>query len=194
MQKKYKSKKDKLSYAWWHPMPKVTPTGKKMQKKDPLKTTTNSWWKSTASANQRALGIDQLRKIFADALNNNVHPPDYMVVSEDRYMEIQEDTKQTFMIQQLRRISYKWPPRTEAKKRAWVSRGYYRCASCKEVFHYKKMQLDHIIPVIDPVKGWIGYDDFINRLFCDSSGFQYLCKSDHQEKTKKENKIRHASR
>ena len=102
--------------------------------------------------------------------------------------------RKDFVIRHLRRASYKWPDRNTAKKRAWVSRGYYRCAMCLEVFHYKQIQLDHIRPIIEPKRGWVSYNDFIERLLCDELGFQCLCKSCHKEKTKKENKIRNENK
>lgn len=50
--------------------------------------------------------------------------------------------------------------------------------------------MDHVSPVIDPVKGFTTWDDFINRMFCDELGFQCLCVDCHNLKTKAENKVR----
>lgn len=61
-----------------------------------------------------------------------------------------------------------------------------RCAHCKKAV--KKLQVDHIIPV-GPTPGSknatpdITWDGFINRLFCDVSNLQALCKPCHKVKT-----------
>jgi len=99
-----------------------------------------------------------------------------------------EDKKwANWLIQQLRRISYKWPERTKAKNRGRIERGLYRCNTCKQVFTSAAIQLDHIEPVIDPGKGFDGWDAYINRLFGDAEGLQVLCRPCHKTKTNKEN-------
>ena len=95
-----------------------------------------------------------------------------------------------WLIAQLRRISYRWPPRNEAMKKARVDRGQYKCAKCKKVFHRSLIQLDHIKPVVDPKTGFTTWDKFIKRLFCGEDGFQVLCKDCHKKKTEKEDKTR----
>lgn len=66
----------------------------------------------------------------------------------------------------------------------------YKCAECKKSFIKKEVAVDHIDPVVDPEKGWQGFDDFITRLWCKADGLQVLCKGCHKAKTGKENKIR----
>lgn len=95
-----------------------------------------------------------------------------------------------WMIAQLRRISYRWAPRSKAKSKARIKRGVYRCAKCKGEFGRKEIAVDHKKPVIDPKKGFTSYDDVIKRLFCEEKGFQVLCKKCHKVKTNKENKRR----
>lgn len=94
-----------------------------------------------------------------------------------------------FLIPILRRGSYKWPPRTEALKKARVSYGKYQCNKCKEVFRKKDIAVDHVRPVVAS-SGFRDWDTYIQRLYCKASGFQILCKPCHDEKTKKENKRR----
>lgn len=89
----------------------------------------------------------------------------------------------------LRRATYKWPPRSASLKAAWVERGIYRCAKCKKVFPRKDVAIDHIVPVIDPKNGWVSWDVYIERLFCEEKGFQILCRKCHDKKTKKERSI-----
>lgn len=99
-----------------------------------------------------------------------------------------------FLISQLRRISYKWPPYGAAWKRAWVSRGFYKCAGCEELFSRKELALDHINPVV-PVTGWDGIESYLERLFCGIDGYQVLCKDKcHAEKTLAENRRRRERR
>lgn len=93
----------------------------------------------------------------------------------------------------LRKI-WRWSEqRRLAYEKAKVSKDQYRCAECKEVFSRKKKQLavDHINPVVNPKSGFIGFEDYLNKLFCDVSGLQVLCKKTcHAAKTKAENKLR----
>ncbi len=113
----------------------------------------------------------------------------------------------TWLIWQLRRLSYRWAPRQHALRNAGVSReeytkrpgevvasklirNFYRCAICKKVFSRKGVSVDHIKPVVDPKTGWAGWDEYVSRLFCGVDGFQIICGPDHDKKTKKEKKVR----
>jgi len=95
--------------------------------------------------------------------------------------------KPSWLIQQLRRISVKWPEVSKARSAARISRGVYRCASCKEEFGVKHVQVDHIEPVVNVSDGFTGWDNFIKRLFVDAKDLQVLCKPCHKTKTAKEN-------
>lgn len=94
-----------------------------------------------------------------------------------------------FAIAALRRASYRWPANSEALKAARIARNEYECAACKGIFGRREVQKDHIEPVV-PTTGWISFDDFIKRLYCDISGISILCKKCHSAKTKLENEIR----
>lgn len=101
-------------------------------------------------------------------------------------------TKQEFRLWlkgQLRRISYRWKPRTEVKRKARVRRGVYKCKKCKGEFGNRQVVVDHLNPVV-PVTGWTNWDDIIARMFCKVSGLQVLCRPCHKKKTDKENKKR----
>lgn len=68
----------------------------------------------------------------------------------------------------------------------------YQCNCCKEWFSSKDVQVDHINPVIPlqiPFK-YLKIDTVLDRLFCDVSNLQVLCKPDHLEKSKLENQTR----
>lgn len=98
-----------------------------------------------------------------------------------------EKDKINWLKQKLRRISYQWPPRLDAKRKYKVRRGVYICAHCKHEVRNKDMHMDHIEPVINPKTGFVDWNTFIDRLFCDIDGWQVLHKSCHSEKTIKEN-------
>lgn len=55
------------------------------------------------------------------------------------------------------------------------------------------MEVDHIKPVVDPQEGFVSWDEFINRLFCEKDNLQALCKTCHKIKTAKEKKKRNAN-
>lgn len=99
-----------------------------------------------------------------------------------------------FAKQALRRASYRWYGRWQAAKKAVAGRGLRTCKKCKKVVHYKAGQMDHVKPVVDPKKGWEGFDAFVERLLVEERGFQFLCDQCHKEKTRKENEQRSASR
>lgn len=98
-----------------------------------------------------------------------------------------------FVMRVLRRGTYKWPARGIAAGNARVSRGVYECAKCKGHFGRKEIDIDHIVPVI-PLHGTDDWNLIIERLFCDSSGLQVLCKKCHKEKTQFENRLRKSYR
>lgn len=101
-----------------------------------------------------------------------------------------------FVKNQLRRA--KWPPIFEVKKEANVSRGVYLCAGCDQHVpptikqgrkRVNNIFVDHIIPVIDPTVGFVGWDSFIDRLFCEKDNLQLLCGECHDAKTAEERRI-----
>lgn len=100
------------------------------------------------------------------------------------------EAERNWIKQQLRRISYRWKDRTAAKQAARVARGWYKCAACGNGFPASQVQLDHIVPVIDPKKGFTTWDSLIKRLFVRKPGWQVLCKPCHTEKSNNENVTR----
>ena len=118
--------------------------------------------------------------------------------------------KKAFIISSLRRCSFRWPGRTEALLKARAKqlerRGrmvwHYRCVECvSNVLHPAKgVRVDHIDPVV-PLSGFPmlpggreDWGEYIDRLFCDASGFQILCLEHHKTKTTEEIAIRKAHR
>ena len=102
----------------------------------------------------------------------------------------------SFVTSALRAASRRWPPKYKALKEAFVGRKenkktgklamHYKCAKCKKHFVAVDVQVDHIHPVVDPKVGFIGWDSFIDRIFCEIENLQVLCKPCHKVKTEKE--------
>ena len=93
----------------------------------------------------------------------------------------------------LRRIYRWWGPRKEILVKA--QRGFkYQCNACNELFDKKLVQVDHIKEVIDPEIGFIGFDNYIERLFCPMENLQVLCIFCHKAKTKSVVKTRATTR
>lgn len=99
----------------------------------------------------------------------------------------------------LRRLSYQRPEYTEAKNRAKIDKATFECENCGQVMYDGKSQksfdnlkekypdivqmkpeLDHELEVVDKEKGWQGWDEFINRLFCGPDELKVLCKPCHK--------------
>lgn len=116
----------------------------------------------------------------------------------------------SFIISALRGASRRWGPRAEAKRRARVSRGVYRCAECNgehpltsfDVYKsgkkkglpkkVKNDQMDHVIPVVDPRVGPTTWGDYIERLFVEVDGWRCICYKCHEKVTAEERAVRTA--
>lgn len=94
-----------------------------------------------------------------------------------------------FIIASLRRATLYWPYRNEALKAARIERGLYQCNICKGAFPKKEIRLDHVIPVVK-LTGFTNWDDYLNRMFPKTQGFQTLCLGCNKTKTDEENIIR----
>lgn len=97
-----------------------------------------------------------------------------------------------FVIQTLRRATYRYPPRNEVLKKARVARGLYQCAECGPPKTYKREQvaIDHTDPVVDPDTGFVDWNTYVSRMFPPEEGFSLLCQRHHDIKTDKENRRR----
>ena len=95
-----------------------------------------------------------------------------------------------FLIPVLRRATYRWKARDEAYRAARKERGRYECASCKELFGPKEIDMDHVDPVVSLKDGFIDWNTFIDRLFPEVTGWQVLCKLCHELKTIQEDSLR----
>lgn len=105
-----------------------------------------------------------------------------------------------FVVSALRAASRRWPVKYDVIKAAYVGRKvneatgkmamHYRCASCNGVFPSANIAVDHIEPVVATQEGFVSWDVFIERLFCEAEGLQVVCKPCHAEKTANERKER----
>jgi 5-methylcytosine-specific restriction endonuclease McrA len=117
--------------------------------------------------------------------------------------------RKNWIVQRLRRMSLKWPPRNNVKKAN--RREYYKtkkdgskfskpnfeyqCNICKKWLPDSQIQLDHINPVVDPEDSNLyTEEEFIGKfaisLLCYEDNYQIACINCHKMKTKKENKNR----
>ena len=102
----------------------------------------------------------------------------------------------SFVTSALRAASRRWPVKYKALKAAFAGRQvnaktgklamHYRCAACNKLYVASDVQVDHIRPVVDPKKGFVSWDVYIDRMFCEMENLQVLCKADHKVKTDQE--------
>jgi 5-methylcytosine-specific restriction endonuclease McrA len=105
-----------------------------------------------------------------------------------------DNRKKAYVIQILRRASYKWKPRYQVLVKSRVGRGQYKCNICSSIVGRKDIQMDHVNPVI-PTTGWPGWEEYIDRLLADKeSDWQAICRTCHDIKTKEENGERSANK
>jgi len=105
----------------------------------------------------------------------------------------------SFVTSTLRAGSRKWPPKYEtlnaAKTEKKVNKAtgrlaqHNKCAMCEQEYTQKDVQVDHKKPVIVPKKGFVSWDTYIYRMFCEGKNLQVLCKLCHAEKTQLEKEI-----
>ena len=102
----------------------------------------------------------------------------------------------SFVTSALRAASRRWPPKYKALKEAFVGKQvnaktgklamHYTCAACNKLYVATDVQVDHIKPVVDPKKGFVSWDSFIDRMFCEIENLQVMCKPCHKIKTDQE--------
>lgn len=46
--------------------------------------------------------------------------------------------------------------------------------------------VDHIAPIVDPEVGFVSWDEFIERMYCEKDNLQLLCKACHDLKSSDE--------
>ena len=99
----------------------------------------------------------------------------------------------SFVKSALRGASRRWPPKYETLNAAYVDRRtnaksgrpakHYLCAQCQGCFPAAEVQVDHIEAIIDPLVGFVSWDEVVNRMFCEKENLQVLCTPCHKVKT-----------
>jgi len=99
----------------------------------------------------------------------------------------------SFVTSALRAASRRWPVKYLALKQALIGRKtnkktgklaqHFKCNACNEAFVAADVQVDHISPVVDPAKGFISWDIYVDRLFCEIDNMQVLCVPCHKLKS-----------
>lgn len=62
----------------------------------------------------------------------------------------------------------------------------YRCNVCTSYVGSTKVSVDHINPVVSVSEGFVDFNTFIQRLFCDATNLQVICDTCHNAKTQAE--------
>lgn len=115
-----------------------------------------------------------------------------------------EGRKKTFITSTLRGGFRKYPPKYECLKSAYVGKkinektkrlsSHYICNACKKEYPTSEVNVDHINPIVDPLKGFTTWDSYIDNMFCAIENLQVLCSDCHDIKTREENSIRKETR
>lgn len=119
-----------------------------------------------------------------------------------------ESRFRSFIISSLRSASQRWGPKTLCIKNARTRRGWYLCEGCKEEVpatkevtlkngkkkRKKNILADHKEPIVDPRKGFVSFDEWIERCFVELEGYQALCYDCHEAKSNEEKAIAKARR
>lgn len=104
----------------------------------------------------------------------------------------------SFIKSALRSKSRFWKPLSDTITQARTKRGFYLCNGCNQEIpksilvngkRVNNVYCDHRQPVVDTVEGFIGWDNYINRLFSEKENFQILCYDCHtnvKSKTERE--------
>lgn len=113
----------------------------------------------------------------------------------------------SFIISRLRQKTRWWKPVWEIIRKARTRRGFYKCNVCKQEVpatikgiyktgkkkgkpkKIKNILADHIEPIIDPVVGFVDFNSFIERAFCEEDNLQAICYKCHTKKTNEERRI-----
>lgn len=153
---------------------------------------------------QLAKGRKRIKKQLSDSASLDHVDADIEVVVPKSRKPLTEKELHYFIINTLRRASYRWPCRYQAFNNARVElpplptkdgkpgkkkRIMFRCAECKKLFTRKQVRLDHIVPVVG-LEGFRDWNEYVPRLFCPTENFQVICLEHHHIKTQAEQAAR----
>ncbi len=103
--------------------------------------------------------------------------------------------KHSFITSALRGALTRWGPKSRCISNARVSRGVYRCEICKKdgaatlpakegnKRRRKNIVADHIHPIVNPSRGFVDWNTWIERAFVELDGLQAICHQCHSDKT-----------
>lgn len=99
----------------------------------------------------------------------------------------------------LRRLSFQRKEYTQAKNRAKVGAAIFKCESCGQLMYdgesqksfdknkeqydniiWETPELDHNNPVVEPRRGFVTWDEYLDRLFCGPDEMTVMCKACHK--------------
>lgn len=109
---------------------------------------------------------------------------------QSKMPKVKTFNKKSFIINTIRRMTYRWPPRSEAQRLARRGRGIYECASCKIIYPLKQCRMDHVSAIVNPSTGFVDWNTYIDRALPDVEGWQNLCSGCHDTKTAVERELR----
>lgn len=75
-----------------------------------------------------------------------------------------------------------------------LRRVQFECTSCHSQNSRKLIEVDHVASVVDPTTGFVDYNTYALRLFCNLDNLAVLCKTCHKTKSKQEAATRAKSR
>lgn len=70
----------------------------------------------------------------------------------------------------------------------------FTCSKCQIKNSRKLVDVDHTDPVVDPLVGFVDYNTYAKRLFCELDNLAILCKTCHKAKSKQEASLRAKTR
>ena len=111
-----------------------------------------------------------------------------------------EGRRKSFITSVLRGGYRRWPPKYECLNGAFTEKKiniktgrvskHFKCNECQQEFPTSGVNVDHILPIVNPSEGFISWDSFIEGLFCSIDNLQVLCSECHTAKSLIENNKR----
>jgi 5-methylcytosine-specific restriction endonuclease McrA len=96
-------------------------------------------------------------------------------------------------IEVLKKVRREVPKYNKDGSRSKKDSVQYQCAVCKLWVGSTKVEVDHIIPVIEMnEQGFVDWNTFVERLFCGPENLQVICDPCHDKKTQEERMKRQA--
>lgn len=98
-------------------------------------------------------------------------------------------SRSPIVVEMMKENRRKVPRLTKNGSRHKVDAIEHLCNICKEwkkSTKDSKVAIDHIDPVVDPNAGFVDFNTYFKRMWCDRSGLQKMCGECHRKKTNAE--------